>query len=49
MEGNLEKTLGKECEVAKLMRFLKEINVYQDILTWVREKDLKVRVYFGPG
>ena len=31
MEGNVEKTLGKECEMAKLMRFLKEINVYEDI------------------
>ena len=36
MEGNLEKTLGKECEVAKVMRFLKEINVYEDINTGKR-------------
>ena len=31
MEGNLEKTLVKKCEVAKVMRFLKEINVYQTL------------------
>ena len=49
MEGNLEKTLGKECEVAKVMRFLKEINVYEDIQKQEREQDLIARVDFGPG
>ena len=31
MEGDMKKILGRECEVAKVMKYLKEINIYEDI------------------
>ena len=31
MESDMKKILGILCEVAKIMRFLKEINIYEEI------------------
>ena len=31
VEGDIEKVLGKDCEVGKVMRFLKEIKMYEKI------------------